>query len=72
MLSWNDYVYALILMSSESRKTITLGISLFVDSTAIEPGLMMAGGVLTTIPVLILFMFVQRYLVQGLGSGAIK
>jgi ABC-type glycerol-3-phosphate transport system permease component len=72
ILSWNDYVYALILMTSESRKTIALGISLFVESTTIEPGLMMAGGVLMTLPVLVLFMFVQRHLVQGLAAGSVK
>jgi ABC-type glycerol-3-phosphate transport system permease component len=72
ILSWNDYVYALILMTSESRKTITVGLSLFVESTTIEPGLMTAGGVLVTVPVLVLFMFVQRYLVQGLAAGAIR
>lgn len=72
ILSWNDYIYSLILMTSESRKTITVGLSLFVESTTIEPGLMTAGGVLITVPVLILFMFVQRYLVQGLAAGGIK
>lgn len=72
ILSWNDYIYALILMTSESRKTVTVGISLFVESTTIEPGLMTAGGVLITVPVLIVFMFAQRYLVQGLAAGAIK
>jgi ABC-type glycerol-3-phosphate transport system permease component len=72
ILSWNDYVYALILMTSESRKTITVGISLFVESTTIEPGLMTAGGVLVTVPVLVLFVFVQRHLVPGLGAGAIR
>lgn len=72
MLSWNDYIYALILMKSESRKTISVGLSLFIDSTTIEPGLMMAGAVLITVPVLICFMFVQRYLVQGLAVGAVK
>ena len=72
MLSWNDYIYALILMKSESRKTISVGLSLFIDSTTIEPGLMMAGAVLTTVPVLACFMFVQRYLVQGLAVGAVK
>ena len=72
MLSWNDYIYALILLKSESRKTISVGISLFIDSTTIEPGLMMAAAVLITVPVLICFMFVQRYLVQGLAMGAVK
>ena len=72
ILSWNDYIYALILLKTESRKTISLGISLFVDSSTIEPGLMMAGAVLITVPVLIGFMFVQRHLVQGLAVGAVK
>jgi len=72
MLSWNDYIYALILMKSESRKTISVGLSLFIDSTTIEPGLMMAGAVLITVPVLVCFMFVQRHLVQGLAVGAVK
>lgn len=72
ILSWNDYIYALILMKSESHKTISLGIALFIDSSTIEPGLMMAGAALITVPVLVGFMFVQRYLVQGLAVGAIK
>ena len=72
ILSWSDYIYGLILMKSESRKTISVGLSLFIDSTTIEPGLMMAGAVLITVPALICFMFVQRYLVQGLAMGAVK
>jgi multiple sugar transport system permease protein len=72
ILSWNDYIYALILMRSESRKTISVGLVLFIDSTTIEPGLMMAGSVLITIPVLVCFMLVQRHLVQGLTMGAVR
>lgn len=72
MLSWNDYIYSLILLKSESRKTISVGLALFIDSSAIEPGMMMAGAVIVTIPILIGFMFVQRYLVQGLAMGAVK
>ena len=54
-------------MKSETRKTISVGLSLFIDSTTIEPGLMMAGAVLITVPALACFMFVQRFLVQGLA-----
>lgn len=72
ILSWSDYIYGLILMKSETRKTISVGLSLFIDSTTIEPGLMMAGAVLITVPALVCFMFVQRYLVQGLAMGAVK
>ena len=72
ILSWSDYIFGLILLKSESRKTISVGLSLFIDSTTIEPGLMMAGAVLITVPALVCFMFVQRYLVQGLAVGAVK
>jgi multiple sugar transport system permease protein len=72
ILSWSDYIYGLILMKSETRKTISVGLSLFIDSTTIEPGLMMAGAVLITVPALACFMFVQRFLVQGLAMGAVK
>ena len=72
ILSWSDYIYGLILMKSETRKTISVGLSLFIDSTTIEPGLMMAGAVLITVPALVCFMFVQRFLVQGLATGAVK
>ena len=72
ILSWSDYIYGLILMKSETRKTISVGLSLFIDSTTIEPGLMMAGAVLITVPALVCFMFVQRFLVQGLAMGAVK
>lgn len=72
ILSWNDYIYALILIKSESVKTLSLGISMFIESTSIEPGLMMSSGVLITAPILIMFMFIQKYLVQGLGAGSVK
>lgn len=72
ILSWNDYIYALILIKSESAKTLSLGISMFLESTSIEPGLMMSSGVLITAPVLVMFMFIQKYLVQGLGAGSVK
>jgi len=72
ILSWNDYIYALILIKSESSKTLSLGISMFLESTSIEPGLMMSSGVLITAPILVMFMFIQKYLVQGLGAGSVK
>jgi ABC-type glycerol-3-phosphate transport system permease component len=72
VLSWNDYLMSLVLMVSENRKTLPVGVASFADATSVEWGLVMAGGVLVTLPMLIGFTFVQRHLVQGLGAGAVK
>ena len=72
IISWNDYLFALVLMVDESKKTLPVGVAGFIDATSVEWGLLMAGGVLITLPVLVGFAFVQRWLIQGLGGGAVK
>jgi multiple sugar transport system permease protein len=72
LVSWNDYLYALILISSESRKTLSLGVSTFIGPMAVEWGLINAAGVLVTLPVILVFAGVQRFLIQGFGAGAVK
>jgi len=71
-LSWNDYLFALILMVSEEKKTLPVGVSLFVTGATVEWGLIMAGSVLLTLPILVLMTFVQKFLIQGFGAGAVK
>ncbi len=72
VLSWNDYLFALIFMVSEAKKTLPVGVSLFVQGASVEWGLIMAGAVLITLPVAVLMTFVQRFLIQGFGAGAVK
>ena len=72
VLSWNDYLFSLVLIVEESRKTLPVGVAGFADSTSVEWGLMMAGGVLITLPIMTGFAVVQRWLIQGLSAGAIK
>jgi len=72
LVSWNDYLYALILITSESRKTLSLGVSTFIGPMAVEWGLINAAGVLVTLPVIVIFAWVQRFLIQGFGAGAVK
>jgi len=72
ILSWNDYLFALVLIVDETKKTLPVGVAGFVEATSIEWGLLMAGGVLITLPVLIGFSIAQRWLIQGLGAGAVK
>ena len=72
VLSWNDYLFSVVLVVEETRKTLPVGVAGFADSTSVEWGLMMAGGVLITLPIMVGFAVVQRWLIQGLSAGAIK
>ena len=71
--AWNDYQYALILTSSDRAKTVQVAMAeLLTFFGQTNWGGMMASGVLASIPIVVIFGFMQRQLVQGLTSGAIK
>ena len=72
LLTWNDYLFALVINPGRNMKTLPVGVGTFQEVTAVNWGLMMAAGVGITIPVLILFVFVQKWLVTGFGAGAVK
>jgi multiple sugar transport system permease protein len=69
--SWNEFFIALILTASQA-KTITVIVTEFATQFGIDYGLMTTGGVIGSIPPLILALLLQRYIVQGLTAGAIK
>lgn len=71
IFSWNDYLFALVLSSSNATP-ITLGAANFVTSTGIRWGDISATTVLSTLPPVLFAVFAQRYLVSGLSSGAVK
>ncbi|HDN79736.1 MAG TPA: carbohydrate ABC transporter permease [Chloroflexi bacterium] len=70
--AWNELLFAVMLTHSTHMRTLPVGLKLFIGEYTIEWGMLTAGGVLTSIPVAIGFMFLQRYLVQGLTAGGIK
>ncbi len=72
ILSWNEYMYALTLITSENYKTLPIGLQSFMTRWNIQWGEMMAAGTIASIPVVVLFIFLQKYLVEGLSAGAIK
>ncbi len=72
ILAWNEYALALVLLSSEKNYTISLGVANLISGMAVYSWPMVnAAGVLATVPVLVLFFFIQRYLVSGLSAGAL-
>lgn len=72
ILAWNEYVFVRILISSDELKTLPVGIADLYNATVTDWGMIMAGGLLITVPVLIFFMYIQRYLVAGWGAGGMK
>lgn len=69
---WNDYLFARVLLSTTTLKTMPVGLQDIYQQGAIDWGLLMAGAVVVTIPAVIFFLVIQRYLVQGWGMGAVK
>jgi multiple sugar transport system permease protein len=71
--SWNNFLFAFMFTSGESVRTLPVLLRQFAFSEAtIDTGMMMAGTVMTALPVAIAFLFFQRYLVGGLSAGAVK
>jgi multiple sugar transport system permease protein len=72
ILAWQEFLFAVTFTSRAELRTLTVGIASMRGKDVIDWGLLNAGVVVTTIPLAILFVLVQRYLVQGLTAGAIK
>ena len=70
--TWNDYLGPLIYLKSEAKKTIQLGLKMFIGQYAAEYGLIMAGSINTLIPVLVVFLALQKYFVEGVAATGIK
>ena len=70
--TWNDYQTPLIFLSNRKLFTIQLGMKLFASESGSIYSLTMAAAVSATIPLIILFLFGQRYIIDGIASGAVK
>ncbi len=71
--SWNNFLWPLVVAQTENMYTLPVALSLYsVGSNGTYYGLLMAGSVLVVTPILILFLFLQRYFVQGIAMTGIK
>jgi N,N'-diacetylchitobiose transport system permease protein len=71
--SWNEYIFARVLLSDQGKQTLTVWLSYFLGSSRhTDWGALMAGSTLTAIPVLIFFLLIQRRIAFGLTAGAVK
>lgn len=72
ILSWTEYMFASVLIISDARRTLPVGLAGIIGQYQVDWGLLLAGSVVTTLPVLILFSLVGRNFVEGLTAGAVK
>jgi N,N'-diacetylchitobiose transport system permease protein len=71
--SWNEYIYARILLNDQSKQTVTVWLSYFLGTSKhTDWGALMAGSTLVAIPVVIFFLLVQRKIAFGLTAGAVR
>lgn len=70
--AWNEYMFALMMTTSSGSRTWPVGLQLMIGEFQLPWGLLAAGGVISIIPVVILFALVQQTMVRGLTAGAVK
>lgn len=70
--TWNDFMDPMIYFNSEANKTIPLGIRMFIGQYSSEYQLIMAASVVALLPILILYVFCQRFFVQGIATSGLK
>jgi arabinogalactan oligomer/maltooligosaccharide transport system permease protein len=72
MTGWNEFILAATFMDKETMYTAPVGLRFFVSGFSEQWGFFSAGAIIVSIPVVVLFMFLQKYLVSGLTAGAVK
>ena len=70
--TWNDFLGPLIYLTETELKTIQIGLRMFISQYSAEYGLIMAASVIALIPVLVVFLSLQKYFVQGVASAGLK
>lgn len=69
---WNELLISIVFLQSDEQRTVQAGIALFAGRNVVDLPMTMAGALVATVPILVAFIFGQRYFVRGLTGGAIK
>ena len=72
MYNWNDFLWPLLITSSTDMATLPAGLALFVGQHVVEYAVVMAGATLALLPLFVVFLFAQRYFVQGISLTGLK
>jgi raffinose/stachyose/melibiose transport system permease protein len=72
MWTWNEFLLALVMVSDPARQTAPLGLSVFKSRFGVDVPSISAASILVSLPVLVLYVFLQRHFIRGVLSGAVK
>ncbi len=72
LLAWNEYLFALTLTTTEDMRTLPVGLTLFSGEYYTNYGALMAASLMICVPVLVFFLYTNKYMIQGLTAGAVK
>jgi raffinose/stachyose/melibiose transport system permease protein len=72
MWTWNEFLLALVMVSSDARRTVPLGLAFFQGQHSSDVALLAAGAVLVALPVVIVYLVFQRRFIEGMLTGAVK
>lgn len=72
LLAWQDLLWALCLVSLDEKRTVTLGVAFLVGEFVIQWPMLTAASLIGSLPTILLYLFLQRYYVEGLARGAVK
>jgi ABC-type glycerol-3-phosphate transport system permease component len=72
LLAWQDLLWALCLVSIDEKRTVTLGVAFLVGEFVIQWPMLTAASLIGSLPTILLYLFLQRYYVEGLARGAVK
>jgi len=70
--AWNEFLYSLVFITDSRLRTLPVGLASFITGDVYGWGYLMAGAVLTTLPVIAAYMYLQKYMVEGLTAGGVK
>jgi multiple sugar transport system permease protein len=70
--AWNEFLYALVFITDVKLRTLPVGLSTFITGDVYGWGYLMSGAVLTTLPVIAAYAYLQKYMVEGLTAGSVK
>jgi multiple sugar transport system permease protein len=72
MIAWNEFLYALVFLNSRTMFTMPIAINTIFNDPSPRPNVVMAASTVMTIPVVILFLSMERFLEEGLTAGGVK
>lgn len=72
IMSWSEYMFAFVMITSDTNRTISLGLAAWLADYNLDMGVLAAGAVMTALPVLFFFLFIGRTFVSGMLGGAVK